>query len=145
MRFIGYDELKDRGFAEPNIDDYRVVYDGSMGTDNLEEIYAKFDAQEKPKDFEESGIYISDVIELYDEETNEFYYVNTQGFRRLDDFAKPKFEATGSRQMKSRVYPKKRRKEPTGRFLKPKKEPETIEPIQDAEETFQVETFRITM
>ena len=32
---------------------------------NLEEIYAKFDAQEKPKDFEESGIYISDVIELY--------------------------------------------------------------------------------
>ena len=145
MRFIGYDELKDRGFAEPNIDDYRVVYDGSMGTDNLEEIYAKFDAQEKPKGFEESGIYISDVIELYDEETNEFYYVNTQGFRRLDDFAKPKFEVCRQRTKEIENVPEKETERADRTVPKPKKEPETIEPTQDAEETFQVETFRITM
>ena len=145
MRFIGYDELKDRGFAEPNIDDYRVVYDGSMGTNNLEEIYAKFDAQEKPKDFEESGIYISDVIELYDDETNEFYYVNTQGFRRLDDFTKPKFEVNRQQTKENESVPEKEPKGADRTVPKPKKEPETIEPTQDAEETFQVETFRITM
>ena len=140
MRFIGYDELKDRGFA-----DYRVVYDGSMGTDNLEEIYAKFDAQEKPKGFEESGIYISDVIELYDEETNEFYYVNTQGFRRLDDFAKPKFEVCRQHTKEIENVPEKETERTNRTVFEPKKEPETIEPTQDAEETFQVETFRITM
>ena len=145
MRFIGYDELKDRGFAEPNIDDYRVVYDGSMGTDNLEKIYAKFDAQEKPKDFEESGIYISDVIELYDDETNEFYYVNTQGFRRLNDFTKPKFEANRQQTKETESVPEKEPERADKEVYEPKKEPETIEPTQDAEETFQVETFRITM
>ena len=116
-----------------------------MGTDNLEEIYAKFDAQEKPKGFEESGIYISDVIELYDEETNEFYYVNTQGFRRLDDFAKPKFEANRQQTKEIENVPEKETERADRTVLKPKKEPETIEPTQDAEETFQVETFRITM
>ncbi len=160
-RYIGYKELKDKGFKEPNADDYKIVYDGNIGTNNLEGIYAKFDAFDKPEGFSGTGIFISDVIELYDENSSEFYYVNPKGFEKLEHFTEPKIEV-------ERMFDKQEVKVPVRRHnqvFEAVKAPETaietttekiFEPIpaevssntdlpSEMEESFQVETFKITM
>ena len=43
MRFVGYNDLKEKGFDEPNVSNYRVVFDGNLGTEVLEYIYNIFD------------------------------------------------------------------------------------------------------
>ena len=39
MRFIGYEDLIQR-FGEPDADNYTQVFDGDLGTNDLEQIYA---------------------------------------------------------------------------------------------------------
>lgn len=152
MKYIGYNELKDRGFGEPNIEDYKAVYDGNIGTNDLEEIYNRFDAPDKPEGFSEQGIYISDVIELYDDNSSEFYYVNPTNFERLEHFNEPKFEAERTIEKNSDMVPDKAE----NKAFKAVKiadmakdmtadEPNTTNTPSEKEETFQVETFRITM
>lgn len=160
MRYIKYNELKAKGFGEPNISDYKVVYDGNVGTNNLEEIYDRFDRGEMSGDFKEGGIYISDVIELYDEKSSAFYYINPTGFEKLEHFNEPKIEAV-------KTFGEPAGKEPDGRQNKafetvktaempkempkqkapapgPVDEPDNTE-IPSVKEEFQVETFKITM
>lgn len=160
-RFIGYKELKDKGFKEPNAEDYRVVYDGNIGTNNLEGIYAKFDASDKPEGFKETGIFISDVIELYDENSREFYYVNPTGFEKLEHFTEPRIEAVRQHENEEKnVNVKKVNKvfEPvktskianeapqdTPFDIKLSEEPKNTDTPSNNDESFQVETFRITM
>lgn len=158
-RYIGYKELKDRGFKEPNMDDYKIVYDGNVATNNLEGIYAIFDASDKPEGFKETGIFISDVIELYDESSSEFYYVNPSGFEKLNHFTEPKMEAVRKfEKHEDNMKPKQEEKvfEPVltteiaietleENEPRPMQEPKNIEEPSVKEEAFQVETFKITM
>ena len=160
-RYIDYKDLIDKGFKEPNADDYRIVYDGNIATNNLEGIYAIFDASDKPEGFNEAGIFISDVIELYDENSNEFYYVNRSGFEKLMHFTEPKMEAVRkfekhednmTPKQAEKVFepvktaetiaetPKEKQDEP-----KPMQKPKNTEASFVKEEEFQVETFKITM
>lgn len=140
MRFIGYDDLKDKGFAEPNIDDYEIVYDGNIGTNDLESIYRKFDSGEKLEGFSENGIYISDVIELYDEDSSEFYYVNPKGFEQLRRFTEPKFEPVRTQKNETEKITEQKENKPFEAV-----QPQYQQPKQPDEEEFQVETFKITM
>lgn len=41
MKFIGYDELT-KSFGEPNPENYKVVYDGQLETNDLDAIYEKY-------------------------------------------------------------------------------------------------------
>ena len=161
MRFIGYKELKERGFKEPNVADYKVVYDGNVGTNDLEGIYDRFDGPNKPEGFTEGGIYISDIIELYDENSSEFYYVNPTSFEKLMRFNEPKMitEQKIERPMEkiperiqNRVFEAVKTAEPAPLKTndaepeqKPMAEPEETYTPSEKEESFQVETFRITM
>ena len=161
MRFIGYKELKERGFKEPNVADYMVVYDGNVGTNDLEGIYDRFDGPNKPEGFTEGGIYISDVIELYDENSSEFYYVNPTSFEKLMRFNEPKMTAEQKierpkekipERIQNRVFEAVKTAEPAPLKTndaepeqKPMAEPEETYTPSEKEESFQVETFRITM
>lgn len=83
MRFISYSQLKSKGFGEPDVVNYQVVYDGDIGTNNLDEIYAKCNEAEMPDGYHGHSLSISDLIELYDENGRDFYYVDHTGFVNL--------------------------------------------------------------
>ena len=153
MRFIGYKELKDRGFREPNVADYKVVYDGNIGTNDLEGIYDRFDSPNKPEGFTEGGIYLSDVIELYDE--------NSRSFEKLEHFNEPRMAVERKNDkpkermpetLQNRQFEAVKATEPETVKIdtaepeqKPATEPEVTDTPSEKEESFQVETFRITM
>ena len=161
MRFIGYKELKERGFREPNVADYKVVYDGNVGTNDLEGIYDRFDGPNKPEGFTEGGIYISDVIELYDDNSSEFYYVNPTSFEKLMHFDEPKMTAEQKidkpkesmpERLQNRQFEAVKATEPETMKIdmaepeqKPANEAEENNTPSGKEESFQVETFKITM
>ena len=81
MKFIGYDELTER-FGEPDPANYQAVYDGEVETNDLEELYAKFNL-DHPPGYEGHSLSMSDVVELYDESGNSFHYVDRFGFREI--------------------------------------------------------------
>jgi hypothetical protein len=60
-----------------------VVFDGELETNDLESIYTKFNI-DHPSDFKGHSLSISDVVELYDENSSEFYYVNRFGFKEIE-------------------------------------------------------------
>ncbi len=82
MKFIGYDELLER-FGDPVPENYQAAYDGALDTNDLEEIYAKFNV-EHPEGFTGHSLSMSDVVELYDEAGSEFHYVDRFGFKQID-------------------------------------------------------------
>lgn len=82
IRFIGYEDLINRGNGEPDPANYQTVYDGQIGTNNLDVIYMRFNI-EHPHGFEGHSLSMSDVIELYDESGSQFHYVDTFGFREI--------------------------------------------------------------
>lgn len=89
-KFIRYEELK-RAFGEPDKDNYKIAYDGEIESNDLEEIYTKFNLNH-PHGFTGHSLSISDVIELYDDNGSEFYYVDRFGFKEID------FESQNHRQ-----------------------------------------------
>lgn len=82
MKFIGYDELLDR-FGQPNPDNYQVVYDGQIETNDLDAIYEKFNLNHPPG-YKGHSLSMSDIIELYDKDSSEFHYVDRFGFKQID-------------------------------------------------------------
>ena len=82
-KFIAYNELLQRGFKQANPNDYKMVYDGEIETDDLDAIFEKFNLHH-PSDFKGHSLSMSDVIELYDSDSNEYYYVDHFGFKRID-------------------------------------------------------------
>ena len=82
LRFRSYDEvLKVSG--EPSRENYNVVFDGELETNDLESIYTKFN-MDHPTDFKGHSLSISDVVELYDENGREFHYVDQFGFKEIE-------------------------------------------------------------
>ena len=59
-----------------------MVYDGQVGTNDLEEIYTIF--RNPVPGYDGRPIGISDVLELYDEGGSEFYYCDRVGFRQIE-------------------------------------------------------------
>lgn len=84
MKFISYDALDKHGFGNPDIKNYRVVYDGNIGTNDLEEIYMAFNLDAKPEGYSGYSLSVSDIIELYDESGSEFHYVDSIGFVKIE-------------------------------------------------------------
>jgi len=81
-KFIGYKELKEN-FGEPDKDNYIIVYEGEIETNDLETIYMKFNLNH-PHGFTGHSLSMSDVVELYDSTSSEFYYVDRFGFKEID-------------------------------------------------------------
>lgn len=75
MKFLPYDKLL-RSHGPPDREDYRPVYDGQVGTNDVEALYDKFRLG-RPAGFTgDHPIAMSDVIELYDGAGSDFWYVD---------------------------------------------------------------------
>ena len=81
MRFISFRECETL-FGEPFIENYDMVYDGMLATNNLDEIYELFSSDSKVNSLGRA-ISISDVVELYDSESSSYHYVDRLGFREI--------------------------------------------------------------
>jgi hypothetical protein len=80
MKFVSYEEMA-ANFGEPDPENYSLVYDGHLGTDNLDEIWTKLNDGVRPHGYNGHSLSMSDVIELYDGGGSEFHYVDRFGFR----------------------------------------------------------------
>lgn len=81
MRFIGYEDLVER-FGEPDIDNYQLVFDGDLGTNDLEQIYS-ICRDTSPPGYKGHRMALSDVVELYDVSGSEYHYCDRVGFHPI--------------------------------------------------------------
>lgn len=80
-RFLDFkDQVSHHGM--PDSSQYEVVYDCQIETDDLEAIYAKLE-KEFPQRSIGHPVAISDVIELYDRQGSDYYYVDHYGFQKI--------------------------------------------------------------
>ncbi|MEG1683140.1 MAG: YodL domain-containing protein [Oscillospiraceae bacterium] len=68
---------------EPEIEDYAVVYDGQLSTNELEAIYDQF-TERQPQGFSGHPLSVSDLVELYDSGGHDFYYLDRTCFRQVE-------------------------------------------------------------
>lgn len=81
MKFIGLEEML-KEFGEPNPAHYRIVYNGQLGTNDLEAIFERCNVNH-PLGYNGHSLSISDVVELYDETGSEFHYCDRFGFKPI--------------------------------------------------------------
>lgn len=81
MRFISYSSMVEK-FGAPDRGNYEMVFDGDLGTENLEEIYT-ICCLHIPEDYHGHAMSMSDVVELYDDSGSQFYYCDRAGFRPI--------------------------------------------------------------
>lgn len=80
-KFISYEEMV-RQFGEPSPEDYRIAYDGKLGTNDLEAIYARCNINHPPG-YNGHSLSMSDVVELYDTQGSEYHYCDRFGFEQI--------------------------------------------------------------
>ncbi len=82
-RFLFLEELRSK-FGEPVLWNYDVIYKEAMGTENLDMIFKHFSQENSsiPAEFE-YPLSISDVIELFDHGSREFYYIDRYNFVKI--------------------------------------------------------------
>lgn len=86
MRFISLEDFG-KSFGEPQMSDYQTVYDGEVETNDLEALYTKFNTAHPPG-YAGHSLSMSDVLELYDENSSSFFYCDRFGFQEIG-FAPP--------------------------------------------------------
>ena len=84
--FMGTEELHKLGYDQPPAEDYRLVYDSlihcPIDWDDdavLERIFERFNLNH-PADYRGHSLSVSDIVELYDDTQNTFYYCDSFGF-----------------------------------------------------------------
>jgi len=82
IKFIGYDELT-KIYSKPNPENYNVVYDGQIESNDLDAIYEKINLRHPP-DFKGHSLSMSDIIELYGKDGCEFHYIDRFGFKQIE-------------------------------------------------------------
>ena len=95
LRFMGLSMLR----TPPEMANYAPIYAGQLqpGTDLsveegrmqvLEEVFERFNADEKPEGYTGHSLSVSDVVALKHDGTVSYHYCDSIGFRELPDFAK---------------------------------------------------------
>lgn len=89
IRYSLYSVVQEKGLR-PTINRYQEVYRDTEENDEdtdtlLEKLFKKFNFS-KPADFEGRNLSVSDVVELDLNGKKAFYYVDSIGFQKLEDF-----------------------------------------------------------
>lgn len=82
MKFISLDDMI-KGFGEPDPENYRIAYDGQLGTNDLEDIYTRCNV-DHPPGYKGHSLSMSDVVELYDGDSSEYHYCDHFGFQKIN-------------------------------------------------------------
>ena len=80
--FKDYAYVKKQGHSVPPAELYRVVFDGQLASDNLEDIYRIFN-MEHPDGYKGKLLSVSDIVEFYDDKNSSFFYCNTIGYKKI--------------------------------------------------------------
>lgn len=91
--FLSYKELVER-FGEPDSDNYILVFDGELETNDLEEIYSLCNGS-KPYGYVGRYMSMGDIVELYDDKSSAFYYCDRTGFQEFEFAQKEPLQAHG--------------------------------------------------
>lgn len=83
-KFIAYDWLLER-FGSLQAGDYAVIFDGKVKTNDLGQLEKDFSISIS-KGYRGHSLSMSDIVELYDESSSEFYYVDLIGFQKVKFF-----------------------------------------------------------
>lgn len=106
--FTPYDVLISMNVSV-HVSKYNLVYEGKIKSSaTLDDIFEMFNI-DRPEDFSGHSLSVGDVIAFYEEETWEAYYVDSFGFKKLDEFF-PSDQALSS--------PEEERKEPEEEYRK---------------------------
>ena len=81
-RFVSYEEMT-KNLGHISLENYNVVFDGQMQTNDLEQIYSIFNT-DHPQDYKGHSLSMSDMIELYDDDVSSFHYVDRFGFKEVE-------------------------------------------------------------
>lgn len=81
MKFVGLEDTV-KQFGQPDPAHYHIVYDGQLGTNNLEAIYERCNI-DHPPGYKGHSLSMSDVVELYNGESSEFHYCDRFGFTQI--------------------------------------------------------------
>ncbi len=85
MRFVSLAERRKRGYAQPQREEYVLVYEGEIEKFDLEAVWDKF-GRKVPADFKGHALSISDVIEFADGDTSRYFYVEPAGYEEIEFF-----------------------------------------------------------
>ena len=82
-KFLPYARLYQQyGGISP--EDYAVVFDGQLDTDEPNGLYERFNASQLPKGYTGHRLSVSDILELYDKGKGVFWYLDTDGFIQVE-------------------------------------------------------------
>lgn len=83
LGFERYANLEAKGIKVDR-SNYDMVYEGEFNG-NLEHLFQTFN-MDRPEDFTGASMSVSDVIEIFMEDGIRSYYVDSFGFKKLDEF-----------------------------------------------------------
>lgn len=65
---------------------YDLTYNGDIACSDVEEIYTIFNSDRRPQDFMGRSLSVSDVVELHQNGESEFFFCDSVGFQKIDNF-----------------------------------------------------------
>ena len=83
LTFMNFEETSKRGGVKTK--DYRQVYGGTVFAKDLEDVFRICNTK-LPYGFHGHSLSVSDVVEICDGKDKGFYFVDSIGFKKLDDF-----------------------------------------------------------
>lgn len=84
VEFMDHDFTMSKGGVNPSI--YQQVYGGIAYAKNLEELFMQCNTDKPPLGFCGHTLSVSDVVEICEGKDSGFYFVDSIGFKRLEDF-----------------------------------------------------------
>lgn len=80
--FLPYDQtIRLFGMIDP--EDYHCVFEGNLRTQDLEEIFAVLNMDEKPESYNGHSLSVSDVVELVNHDGSSFHYCDSCGYQEI--------------------------------------------------------------
>ena len=82
VAFRPYTEMQEKYSGDIPAELYRMIYEGVVPTKELSVVFYIFNMAH-PQDYRGRSLSVSDVIEVVEESSSTFYYVDTIGFREV--------------------------------------------------------------
>ena len=82
VAFRPYTEMQEKYSGDIPAELYRMIYEGIVPTKEFSVVFYIFNMAH-PQDYRGRSLSVSDVIEVVEESSSTFYYVDTIGFREV--------------------------------------------------------------
>ena len=83
-KFMSYEFTTEHGGVDAA--NYKQIWGGPVAATGLDDVFKKCNTDEKPLGYCGHSLSVSDIVEICDGTDKGFYYVDTFGFKNVDDF-----------------------------------------------------------